>query len=337
MAFQNTPADQVFTYLAKTLDFQSGFGLCYLFSDDIVGLGWLRNRVAEHIRTEPLLRDTAELNTFDNFDQLGTSIMAMCAKGTKRTLAWCVLPSDAQQCQALLVRMNEQRQRLLASKNFFILVLPKAFEHDAPAWAPDLWSVRKLTYQWQRSGSKVLESINTGWHRAPQVSSTDTAQTTVAIQTWQRIYKAWLDAPAASQPAPEVGLLASEQAQKMGQFGLAVQFAKESLSAASDNNLGRANAVKALGDLKSRLGQVDEAQVLYLQAIALFEKEQDDLGLGYAWAELATLWATNAASQQQAADAAKQASHHVSMAGSPPAKEQVRQKLIEAGFSNLVQ
>ena len=335
MPTQNTPADQVFAYLAKTLDFQSGFGLCYLFSDDIVGLGWLRQRIEEHIRTESELRETADLKVFDNFEQLGASIMAMCESSSKRTLAWCLLPSSAQTCQAVLQRMNEQRQRMLASKNFFILVVPKAFEHDAPAWAPDLWSVRKLTYQWQRSGGRVSESFNTSWNKAPQASSTDPSHTTVAMQTWQRIYKAWTANPAASKPAPEVGLLASEQAKKLGQFALAVQFAEESLLVADANNLSRANALKALGDLKSRLGQVAQAQALYEQAIALYEKEQADLGLGYAWAELASLWARDVAAHSQAADAAKKAWGSICKAGSPPAKAQVGVLLAAAGFTKF--
>ena len=55
------------------------------------------------------------------------------------------------------------------------------------------------------------------------------------------------------------------------------------------DDLGRANALQALGDLKSRLGLVQEAEDLYTQAIALYEKEQDDLGRANALSALGDL------------------------------------------------
>jgi tetratricopeptide (TPR) repeat protein len=42
--------------------------------------------------------------------------------------------------------------------------------------------------------------------------------------------------------------------------------------------LGQANTLQALGDLESRLGQVDTARSLYEQALELFKAERDELG-----------------------------------------------------------
>jgi tetratricopeptide (TPR) repeat protein len=51
-----------------------------------------------------------------------------------------------------------------------------------------------------------------------------------------------------------------------------------SLYKKEQDDLGRANALKALGDLESRLGNVERARSLYDEAISLFKKEQSDLG-----------------------------------------------------------
>ena len=77
---------------------------------------------------------------------------------------------------------------------------------------------------------------------------------------------------------------------------------------------------------------MQEAQDLYLQAIGLYEKEQDDLGQGYSWAELARLWKTTPGMQKDARDAAQNALHHARRAGSPPALEQIVSLLVDVGM-----
>jgi tetratricopeptide (TPR) repeat protein len=51
-----------------------------------------------------------------------------------------------------------------------------------------------------------------------------------------------------------------------------------SLFKKEQSDLGRANALQALGDLERRLGNVERARQLYDEAISLFKKEQSDLG-----------------------------------------------------------
>ena len=274
----NTRPNEVFAYLAAALDMQNGFGLCYLFSDDAMGSSWLNNRLQEHVEHDQQLKPSSKFETVFASSDIGSTVTQLCRSTQERAIVWCYLPSDKVTCQATLVRMNEQRQRLLASGHFFVLLAPTAFEHEVPQWAADLWAVRTLLYRWQRTGRMVESSVSISWGTADtKASPAWVHKSTTAIEAWQRIYAAWQLQPNAKQLSVDLGLLASAQASKLRQFDLAVTLAQQTLEVASTHS-GRANALQALGDLKSRLGQVAEAQALYLQAIGLYEKEQDDLG-----------------------------------------------------------
>ena len=340
MAETSTRPDEVFASLASALALQTGFGLCFLFSDDVLGLDWLRNRVQEHLESDRELRQHSAFRHFtSNKLNAAELIQALSDPAPDhRTLVWCDLPADTQTARALLIRMNEQRQRLIGSAHFFVVALGQAAAHDAPAWAPDLWSVRTLTFRSQNQSRWVSGggSSSQGQITSDQVLVTNgmhskQAMNSSAVVAWKRIYSAWLANPSGSAPSAELALAASHQARLLRQFDDAVLFAQQAREVAT-TGLGRANALQSLGDLKSRLGAVQEAQDLYLQAIGLFEKEQDDLGQGYSWAELARLWKTTPGMQKDARDAAQQALVHARRAGSPVALEQVINLLVDAGL-----
>ena len=274
-----TRPNEVFAYLASALNMQSGFGLCYLFSDDTVGLSWLHGRLQEHLVSDPTLRQKSALRSVYDFSNAADAIVKISGPSELRTVVWCWFPAEATQCEALLSRMNEQRQRLLASGHFLVLALPRNSEHAAPAWAPDLWSIRSLVYKWQITGRTLSSEVTASWATGKTVASTTAEHevTTLAISAWKRIYAEWKSNPTDSQPSVDLGLLASEQSKKLRLFTQATAYAEQALEV-TQNDLGRANALQALGDMKSRLGLVQEAQDLYTQAITLYEKEQADLG-----------------------------------------------------------
>jgi len=64
------------------------------------------------------------------------------------------------------------------------------------------------------------------------------------------------------------------------------------LSLSAENQVAYAMSIKRSGDLESRLGNVERARSLYDEAIALFKKEQDDLGRANALQALGDLEAS---------------------------------------------
>ena len=343
MADSSNRPDEVFASLASALALQTGFGLCFLFTDDALGLNWLRNRLKEHLEADRELSQSSSFRqvTSVNLNAVGLVKALSEPAPNHRTLVWCDLPPDTRAAQALLVRVNEQRQRLVNAAHFYVFALGQAAAHDTPAWAPDLWSVRTLSFRsqnqsrWVRGGSRTWQA-DTAAAQGPashqQPSNYSATSTSTTIDTWKRIYAAWLANPAGSAPSPDLALAASHQALVQRQFDEALAFAQQAHQVAT-TDLGRANALRSLGDLKRRLGAVSEAQDLYLQAIGLYEKEQHDLGQGYAWAELARLWEAGDGKERDARDAARKALYHAQLSGSPPMLSQIINILAEVGLA----
>ena len=310
------PAD-AFSALATALDWEPDFGLCFVFSDDELGTGWLRDRLAEHVRYDP------EAKTHNTFRLIATARNAgdftgviSARMGNERNVVWAMLPHDPVEGHSYARRLNEQRQRLITSGHFFIIEAPHSFAHEMPAWAPDLWSVRTLVFQMQsRVGIPLSSSIEVRWGNAQPAPVN--RPLSPSIDLWQRAYTTWKAQPTERQPSTQMALRASQDALHLRRFDLALQLAEQALEVAphdtdraralgalarfqhrlgqvdaardlytqaialyekEQNDLGRANTLKALGDLQSRLGQVDAARDLYTQAIALYEKEQNYLG-----------------------------------------------------------
>ncbi len=55
------------------------------------------------------------------------------------------------------------------------------------------------------------------------------------------------------------------------------------------DQLGLANAMQSLGDLESRLGEIDQARTHFEQAMELYRGERDQLGLAHAMRSLGNL------------------------------------------------
>ena len=275
------PAD-AFSLLSTALDWQPGFGLCFVFSDSDLGSVWLRNRLEEHLcHDEP-----AKTGNFFRFvgaaRDAGDFALALSACfGDMRNVVWGLLPREADDGHAYVRRLNEQRQRLIASGNFFIIEAPSSFAHELPAWAPDLWSVRTLIFQVKSTtGKPVQASFEISWRNAtkpPAAAPATTRLLSPALDAWQRTYANWKAKPEGSRPAVDLALRASQDAQKLRLFDLSLACAEQALEVA-DYDLGRADALHALGVLQSRLGRLDAARDLYTHAIVLYKKEQDDLG-----------------------------------------------------------
>ncbi len=392
MPLAATRPDEVYASLAAALGLQSGFGLCVLFSDDFLGLTWLQNRLKEHVQTSKILQSKRTFRRVDAVDQDSIKTIQKLAvrQPGQQDIVWCQLPATPSGAQQFLSVLNEQRQRLIAAGHFYVMALPAGLAHDAPAWAPDLWAIRTLVFQaqndsrWVAMGAGPAGSaqfidapnrrVPTNTNKGAKAADSAVAPTTSPlIANWRRIYAAWQAAPELTRPAVDLALQASHHARLTREFGDAVLFATQAAEVAGNDlgranalialgdlksllgavdealalyiqaialfekeqdDLGRANALQALGDLKSRLGAVDEALALYTQAIALYEKEQDDLGLGYCWAELARIWRTDSAKVSQARDAAKKALAHAAAAGAPPALAQIIQSLVDIGLAD---
>jgi hypothetical protein len=168
MATSTTLPADAFSLLSTALDWESGFGLCFVFSDDDLGSGWLRDRVAEHLRYDKAAKATNLFRLVATARDAGDFALAISARfGDTRNVVWCLLPHDPADGHTYARRLNEQRQRLIASGNFFIIEAPRHFAHELPAWAPDLWSVRTLVFQMQsRAGQPVYASVGISWGNA---------------------------------------------------------------------------------------------------------------------------------------------------------------------------
>ena len=279
---KTTAPHEVFALLQSWWALQTGFGLVYLFSDDALALNWLRERIQEEV----LHTHHTQAHSLNTFQHWGTGEPSqLFLDGTTanpRCLHWIALTANNH--AQWLGRLNEQRQRLIASDHLFVLTLPPSLALDTAGMAPDLWSVRSQTYQLrsQHFAHNPVTALHAE-HTAYATGNTNsrTSDLSLNMDAWRRLFDSW-----SSKPEPRkrlsvrLGLQAQADATQLHQFDLARTIGQEviEVSQVQNDDLGRANALQALGDLDSRLGLVNSARTLYTQAIALYEKEQDDWG-----------------------------------------------------------
>ncbi len=303
MASQTLRPDQGFSKLQPWWRLHEGFGLFFIFSDDQAGLHWLENRTAEEIQHREAVRNKsinpiAQVHALMSVHEPNPAALFTLLSGVKvRQLFWIHPPA---RCIATwLTRLNEQRQTLIGSGALFVFCLPAQGQLHASSIAPDLWSVRSMAYVVQSRSSNAhlvaerhaAHPAYVSTHEKPHLTQTDL---TPNIAAWHRLFAKWSnDANSQNRSILSIslGLQAHQDAIKLHQFenSKIIALQAEQVSAAQQDDLGRANTLQALGDLDHRLGQVDSARGLYTQAIALYEKEQDAVGLAYTWAELARL------------------------------------------------
>lgn len=277
------PPHLVFSELRQWWQIHEGFGLSYVFSDDALGMVWLRERIGESLRFEPA---SLSLSTLDSFDTLQSFLQALQSAAPEpqdpglRQLVW-IAPVMAESLE-VIKRLNEMRQLLLRSPHLYLVCLPSSRALDAARLAADLWSVRSLVLSAQGQHWRAQRSL--AWTRelGDAIPVTSSASTP-SIEAWNHHHGQRLAQAEAAKPSRlsvQLGLQAMADALDLRQFQQAHSIGIQALGHAEQqqNDLGRANVLLSLGDLESRLGQLDSARERYTQALVLYEQEQDDLG-----------------------------------------------------------
>jgi hypothetical protein len=222
--------DEVFAQLCHWWDLHLGFGLCYIFSSDQIGMHWLCGRVAEELKRQAAPAGALHGLVLQEQEDLGAFWQTL-AQQTKRSLFWLNPPPRAR--QTWLVRLNEQRQRLIGAGHLYVLCLPAGEELESSALAPDLWSVRSFVYSAQGNAYWPI-SIELPIYLPPHNAPADDATATPSMQAWQRLYPAWLATPEAERKilSVDLGLQASADATKLHRFDLALDLARQSVEVA---------------------------------------------------------------------------------------------------------
>ena len=287
---------EVYTQLSLWCKLHQGFGLSYVFSDDQIGMHWLRERLAEDFRhapqeTGPHAAKQRTLLFIAAPDPMAFfRPLAEYKADTTPVLFWLQPPADA--VLVWLKRLNEQRQRLIARDHMLILCLPtdSLTLEQATAIAVDLWSVRSFAYTARGRYFQEGFRADTDFAQTQLRPSPAKAESTwtPAMSAWQAWYEKNADLPADSDKrlaGPlSLSLQASEDAQGLQQWDVAVRFAEDALALwqrlgeAEQTRFTAARLAIHLGFLKYRLGQGDSARSHYTQALDLFTKEQYDPG-----------------------------------------------------------
>ena len=298
---------EVYTELSLWCKLHQGFGLGYVFSDDQIGMHWLRERLAEDFRHAPqetgphAAKQRTLLFIADPDPMAFFRPLAEYKADTTPVLFWLQPPADT--VLVWLKRLNEQRQRLIARDHMLILCLPtdSLTLEQATAIAVDLWSVRSFAYTARGRYFQEGFRADTDFAQTQLRPSPAKAESTwtPAMSAWQAWYEKNADLPADSDKrlaGPlSLSLQASEDAQGLQQWDVAVRFAEDALALwqrlgeAEQTRFTAARLAIHLGFLKYRLGQGDSARSHYTQALDLFTKEQYDLGRANALRSLGDL------------------------------------------------
>ena len=298
---------EVYTQLSLWCKLHQGFGLSYVFSDDQIGMHWLRERLAEDFRHAPqetgphAAKQRTLLFIADPDPMAFFRPLAEYKADTTPVLFWLQPPADA--VLVWLKRLNEQRQRLIARDHMLILCLPtdSLTLEQATAIAVDLWSVRSFAYTARGRYFQEGFRADTDFAQTQLRPSPAKAESTwtPAMSAWQAWYEKNADLPADSDKrlaGPlSLSLQASEDAQGLQQWDVAVRFAEDALALwqrlgeAEQTRFTAARLAIHLGLLKYRLGKGDSARSHYTQALDLFTKEQYDPGRANALRSLGDL------------------------------------------------
>ncbi|MGE4296226.1 MAG: tetratricopeptide repeat protein, partial [Campylobacterales bacterium] len=291
MSTRSLKPNEAFEKLFAWCKIHDGFGLSWVFGRDSVGIRWLQQRLEEEIRHRPWTNAPAFI-TLEPKNP--TEFFGAIQNKDQHCLFWVYPLLDEHKPTDWLARLNEQRQRLIASGHLFVLAFLLENENEATLRAPDLWSVRSLAFITkgkyysldERPSSVPPNSILDDMYRY-------NISTSVNIERWSQSWAAWKTGGSTQKkyPAPTLALRASRDAIAMGSLDRAREILNQAIESTSSINdsLGRANTLKSLGDLENRLGRIDEARSLYEQAIGLYGKEQDDLGRANALRSLGDL------------------------------------------------
>eukprot|EP01034_Spumella_vulgaris_P030988 gene30988-38293_t len=273
----------VFGELQQWWQIHEGFGLSYVFSDDALGMAWLRERVNEGLQSPAT---EFKLITVDHLQDLESFFLGLQHPSHalpdlgQRQMVWIAPAMD--QAHGVLQRLNEMRQLLLRSPHLYLIALPSSSALGAARLASDLWSVRSLVLSAQGQNWRAQRSPS--WDQEITGTTTPSADaSTPTIKAWCHHHAQWstlADSSNRSRLSLQMGLQAMADAIALRRFEQAQTIGKQviQVSQFQQDDLGRANALQALGDLDRRLGQIASARALYTQAIALYEKEQNDLG-----------------------------------------------------------
>ena len=289
---QQPRPDDIFRNLKSWWELHEGFGVAFVFSVDLVSMQWLGQRIEEDLQT--LSRSTVGLHFAKHVEEQTQDFFRVLAL-PERHLHWIFL--QKKHLHSWLKMLNESRQALIGSGHLFVLWVQQTDVDEVDALAPDLWSVRSwVHFAAPKAGRADFERIfvsDRAMNRKDHWTVQQNPLLPATIDQWQRSYAAWQSSPVPERKRLSPGLArqAAADAEQMRDFERAKELLNQSAAVALQQAqaIEQAHALLSLGKLQHRLGAVDEARALYVQAIALYEKEQDSTGLARARAGLAAM------------------------------------------------
>ncbi len=144
-------------------------------------------------------------------------------------------------------------------------------------------------FNWTRARRHAYDYFLKLSHHASDIASDDEAieaRSKTSQQLWaiEQLFKTDIDS---GNPDKERIRQLHRQLQNVYMFNI---LAGRSALAYVNRMLGDTMSLKALGDLESRLGNVDQARVHYDKAIEFYKKEQDQLGLANVYQSMGDLF-----------------------------------------------
>ena len=115
---------------------------------------------------------------------------------------------------------------------------------------------------------------------------------------------------------------------RLGQVDEAARHYEEAMELyrAERANLGLANTLQSLGDMRKDAGQMEDAQAFYQNAINLYNDESDVVGLAYTYAELFEVYCYTG-QEERLEDTIKNALHFAQASNTPPVIGYVVEKI----------
>ena len=171
------------------------------------------------------------------------------------------------------------RHRILKRQREDYLLLP-----PIARYALDVARREVEGFSWTRIKAAVLPYFSRLVGAADSIASTSDSRAARAalLAKFSAVHRFLLEE--CRQVGPDTRLLGVFQNGLRNQYqfshvlGKEILVTIEPLLKGDDTQAERANALQALGDLESRLGNVERARALYDEAIGLYKKEQADLG-----------------------------------------------------------
>jgi tetratricopeptide (TPR) repeat protein len=284
----------LFVHLQTWWELHEDFGFSWLISDDQVALNWLAGRIAEAVKHSDQYQGVPVAHFIDIRSADPMDFFRLLSEVHERCLFWLEPPQAA--IETWVTRLNEQRQRLIHKPHLYLFCLPSGQEALVTVRAPDLWSVRSWAYLVQSKHYRPLDDLLEQITQQLRDSEESNQRTTPQIALWKQSYQRWQESSDSARKKFSIVLArrASVDAKRLNRYALASDILQQAINVC-DSDLEmygvvqKADCLDDLGDLKSRLGEVNEAQSLYTQAIGLYEQEENNLGRAHALRSLGDL------------------------------------------------